>query len=158
MKKYIKKSDPIYRNVMTYSPETEREKSFSKLWQQKRYEEALNTSFPDKWVWFVENIDKEIVCDNPNNAGSGLAFSEKAFLVINQAFPNETKLNHHFEIDGYHFVWFSPPIIEKHDFDKTSHNIFMVRPMYKKIYSEAFVNLWKEHGFSGHDYIAVTQP
>lgn len=158
MKKFITKSNPNYRGVMTSNPVTQREKDFILLWQQKKYKEALMTCFPDKWIWFAEDINKETVCDYPKIAGHGEAMSEPAFNVFQKAFPEETKLNHPFEIDGYKFIWFSPPVIEKTEFFTAEFNIFMVKPLYKTIYSEVFVNLWKEHGFTGHEFVLIERP
>lgn len=143
---------------MTPHPESQREKDFSLLWQQKRYEEALNTSFPDQWVWFAEHIDKESVCAYPTVAGAGEVMSEDAFSVIHEAFPFETRFNHPLEIDGYKFIWFSPPVVEKADFNSTQDNIFMAKPLYRTVYSEDFVNLWKLHRFTDHEFVEITKP
>lgn len=158
MKKFITRFEPRYRSLMLASPMTEREKAFTSLWQQKKYQEALETTFPDKWIWFAEDIEKEIVCDHPIIAGAGMAFSEQAFAVIHEAFPLETKLNHPFEIDGYKFIWISPPVVEKEDFNTTEFNIFSAKPLYKTVYSENFVSLWNRHGFTGRGFEEITQP
>lgn len=158
MKKFIVKLNPSYRGLICAFPITEKEEKFITLWQQKKYQEAIDTSFPDEWVWFSENLEKETVCDHTKIAGAGEAFSERAFAIIHAEFPEETKLNHPIELDGYKLIWVSPPVVETNDFESTPFNFFMAKPLYQSVYSEAFVNLWKQHGLVGHDFIETKEP
>lgn len=155
MKKFIKKPNPRFRSIIRKYPKTEREIAFTELWQQKKYQEALETTFPDQWVWFAEDINNEIITDYPTIAGSGEALSERAFAVINKAFPLETKLNHAFEIDGHKFFWFSPPVVDKDAFNETKLNVFMLKPRYTTVWSEKFVNIWIKYGFTGADFVEI---
>lgn len=158
MKKYIAKSDPRFRSLITSEPPDDREARFSELWQQKKYSEAIETSFPDKWEWFAEDIEKETVCDHTKTCWLGEAFSERAFAIIHAEFPEETQLNHPIELDGYKFIWVSPPLIDKSEFELSTLGICLVRPVYTTFYSEEFVQLWNKHGFVGHEFIEMKEP
>lgn len=157
MNKFITRTDNRYRFVGNVFPSQNIEDIFTAYWQARKFEEALNL-FPKKWVWLGENIKNELVCDHPIIVGAGIAFTSHAFEVISKEFPEETKLNHPFEIDGYKFVWTSPPVVQKEDFHLTKLNIFLAKPLYITVYSEKFVEIWKQHGFTGHEFVGIDTP
>lgn len=152
MNTFITKNNPIFRNIGWVFDSPELKENFSLLWQTKQYANALEL-FPKKWKWYGEDIANEKVCDNPLVVGMGYVFSKKAFELIHSIFPNETSLHHEFSIDGYDFVWFSPPIVEKSKYTESEHNIFIVKPGYSGLFSEKFVKIWQTNGFVGNSYI-----
>lgn len=157
MKKYILKTNPCFRDIAMKFPYSEKKELFSDLWQNKKFKEALD-NFPDEWVWLGQDIEKELICDMPLIVGAGTALSQKSFVIINNVFPEETKLNHQFEIDGYKFVWFGPTVVEKQDFDVAESNIFLLKPLYLTVFSEKFVQLWNINGFTGHKFVEIDTP
>lgn len=139
------------RSLATVYPETEKEQTFNALWQQKKYADALK-HFPDKWVWFSEDITKELVTDMPGNAFAGIIFSKRSFDILYPKFQEDMLFYHDFNIDNYHFVWVHIPIINQNDVENTKHEIFKVGPLYKTYASELFYDFFKKHGFTGQAF------
>lgn len=154
MKKFIRKHNLLYRTAAKITDDISRIE-FSNLWQKKKYTEALAGFFPTSWEWIGSDLENQLVSDYPVNLGTGEVVSEKLFNLLRKKYPDETNLNHELLIDGHKYFWFSPPVIEKEELDSTALNIFMVRPRYTTMYSEDFVNLWKDNGFTGHEFVEV---
>lgn len=135
-------------------PRTKKHDKFVKLWQQKKYEEALNF-FPDDWLWFTEDRSKEVVTDMPGNMFTGITFSKKAFDIMYPVFHQDMLFHHDLFIEDHHFVWVHIPIVEKKDIASTNHHLFITRPSYKTYASEVFYDFFKRQGFTGEAFILI---
>lgn len=154
MKLFIREHSPKFRTVSKVADD-QSNIEFTKLWQEKKYTEALENYFPKNWEWIGRDIKKQLICDYPMNHGTGEVVSEKLFNVLREKFPIETALNHSLKIEALNYFWFSPPVIESSDILTTNLNIFIAKPKYITMYSENYTNLLKDIGVSGHDFVEI---
>ncbi len=154
MNLYTINHKPGFRTAATVLPRTEKHHLFTSCWQNKKYEEALK-NFPDQWLWLDGEQRSDVVGDIIGTTFSGMIFSERAFLIIKDLFPEEVKLHYEFIIEKTVLYWVYPQKIEYDNIKKSELNLFSSSPMSTKYASQKFVDVCIENNFTGRDFFKV---